>query len=287
VNSALSPSKLGVGVPWIGAIRGAESGSWARWHVKHPLHLSSDPANTPQPDIRSPNPSLDASAAELTAPSAASDAAGMTPPSVFTTALAMLLYNVAYAAHTQALDVPLAGVGDALGNLWALCCAPALGRRSHETGAPAFSVPMNISAQSSGIGGANTGGAVESGMPGMGALLASELGVGTGAGPSNTAFVVTAPSLGSRLPSTIGVGVGVGSGLPPVLPPPTPPGFPLDFAQVLQATAAGPRRAHRDNRGTVKRGKDDDKGRDKRKVEKAANAIAEEDEWDLVEAEAL
>lgn len=43
----------------------------------------------------------------------------------------MLLYDVCYLAHTQAVDVPLAHAGDALGVLWAVCCSPELGRRSH------------------------------------------------------------------------------------------------------------------------------------------------------------
>ena len=53
--------------------------------------------------------------------------------SAFTTALAMLLFDVCYLAHTQAVDVPLAHAGDALGNLWAVCCSPELGRRAHAT----------------------------------------------------------------------------------------------------------------------------------------------------------
>ena len=45
----------------------------------------------------------------------------------------MLLYDVCFLAHTQGVDVPLAHAGDALGNLWAVCCAPELGRRAHAT----------------------------------------------------------------------------------------------------------------------------------------------------------
>ena len=48
--------------------------------------------------------------------------------SSFTTALSMLLYDVCYLAHTQAVDVPLAQAGEVLGNLWAVCCSPELGR---------------------------------------------------------------------------------------------------------------------------------------------------------------
>lgn len=46
----------------------------------------------------------------------------------FTTALAMLLYDVCYLAHTQSVEVPLAQAGEVLGNLWAVCCSPELGR---------------------------------------------------------------------------------------------------------------------------------------------------------------
>jgi hypothetical protein len=48
--------------------------------------------------------------------------------SSFTTALTMLLYNVCYLAYTQNVDIPLAQAGDVLGNLWAVCCSPELGR---------------------------------------------------------------------------------------------------------------------------------------------------------------
>jgi len=112
--------------------------------------------------------------------------------SSFTTALAMLLYDVCYLAHTQAVEVPLAQAGEALSNLWAVCCSPELGRKSHATH--------------------------------------------------------------------------------PLLPPPTPVSFPLDFAQLLQATAANPTRARA--RGTS--------GRERRHTEQ----IVEEDEegWDFVDA---
>ena len=46
----------------------------------------------------------------------------------------MLLYDVAYLAHTQAVDVPLAAAGDALQVLWAVCCSTELGRCAHGTG---------------------------------------------------------------------------------------------------------------------------------------------------------
>ena len=108
----------------------------------------------------------------------------------------MLLYDVCFLAHTQGADVPLAHAGDALGNLWAACCSPELGRRAHATR--------------------------------------------------------------------------------PLLPPPTGLGFALDFAQLLQATAATPARAKA--RGTSGRVG----GREVR-----TERIVEEDEgWDLLDADA-
>lgn len=53
----------------------------------------------------------------------------MIPPQAsFTTAFAMLLYNVCYLAHTQGVEIPLSQAGDALSNLWAVCCSSELGR---------------------------------------------------------------------------------------------------------------------------------------------------------------
>ena len=46
----------------------------------------------------------------------------------FTTAFAMLLYNVCYLAYTQSVDIPLSQAGDVLSNLWAVCCSSDLGR---------------------------------------------------------------------------------------------------------------------------------------------------------------
>ncbi|KAJ6472885.1 UV radiation resistance protein and autophagy-related subunit 14-domain-containing protein [Mycena vitilis] len=143
--------KLGVGVPWIGPQPGR---GWGRWTASHPLHLSlsseSAPASSspPSTDTSPPSSSVDesqylslsssisplsTSVSQLlpgpSSTSATAAAAQETPQ--FTTALAMLLYDVLYLAHTQGLAIPLAQAGDVLGNLWAVCCAPELGRRSH------------------------------------------------------------------------------------------------------------------------------------------------------------
>ena len=172
---------------------GSESGGWARWFNKHPLHLSSSSPNPPQLDETPlPTPTLPLSESYI----------NTTPPpntpSSFTTALAMLLYDVSYLAHTQNVDVPLSQAGDVLSNLWSVCCSAELGRRSHET--------------------------------------------------------------------------------TPRLQPPTGLGFHLDFAQLLQATAAHPRstRVIRRKAGGV--------GHQQRTVD----AVKEEEEgWDMVEGDSL
>ncbi|KAL0957850.1 hypothetical protein HGRIS_000034 [Hohenbuehelia grisea] len=137
--------KLGVGHPWIGAGRGTEGSGLAKWHAKHPLHLSSSGASQSSPRSSSPT-----SFSRVTAPSLKSissddnsDAPGSMADSImqeqpephasFTAAIAMLLYNVCYLAFTQGVDVPLNQAGDILSNLWTVCCSPDLGRRSHET----------------------------------------------------------------------------------------------------------------------------------------------------------
>ncbi|KAJ7852776.1 UV radiation resistance protein and autophagy-related subunit 14-domain-containing protein [Mycena olivaceomarginata] len=86
----------------------------------------------------------------------------------FTTALAMLLHSVLYLAHTQGLAIPLAQAGDVLSNLWAVCCAPELGRRSHACCSYPY-LPLPAPAPVSGGGG------------GLGAGGGAGVGVGGGA----------------------------------------------------------------------------------------------------------
>lgn len=52
----------------------------------------------------------------------------------------MLVYDVCFLAHTQAVDVPLAQAGEVLGNLWAVCCSPDLGRC---VSVPPFFLPLS------------------------------------------------------------------------------------------------------------------------------------------------
>ena len=117
--------RFAVGCPWIGAIRGADPGGWAKWSKKQPLHLSSSSA------MHSPASTLSSSTSESYV-----DANDTESESSFTTAFAMLLYNVCYLAHTQSVEIPLSQAGDTLSNLWAVCCSPELGRRSHQTMTP-------------------------------------------------------------------------------------------------------------------------------------------------------
>jgi len=122
--------KLGVGQPWIRSIKGTESGSWAKYTSKHCLHVSAS----------SPVPVADAASADVPValvPSSSDSYIETRPPpnpsSSFATAYAMLLYDVCYLAHTQAVEIPLSQAGDVLSNLWAVCCSAELGRRSHQT----------------------------------------------------------------------------------------------------------------------------------------------------------
>ncbi|KAF7335765.1 hypothetical protein MVEN_02232300 [Mycena venus] len=148
--------KLGVGIPWIEP----GLGGWGRWTASHPLHLSLSSSPTPTPVSPVPPPhlnppidlslslsqSLSASVSQFLSPTTRDTPSSSQPPQAqrppatpsaeseppqFTTALAMLLYDVLYLAHTQSLAIPLAQAGDVLSNLWAVCCASELGRRSH------------------------------------------------------------------------------------------------------------------------------------------------------------
>lgn len=168
-----SGGKLGFGQPSISAARpgGSESGGWAKWTEGNPLHLplsnlpSSQPSSNPSSPPSSPRRSLSssinlpnalgmrysqstsadsnprpqpipinndsASYLESTQPDAETE-----QPANFTTALSMLLFDVAYLAWTQGVEIPLAQTGEVLRNLWAICCSAELGKRSHETHPP-------------------------------------------------------------------------------------------------------------------------------------------------------
>ncbi len=115
------------------------------------------------------------------------------PQSSFTTALAMLLYDVSYLAWTQNVEVPLSQVGDVLSNLWSVCCSSELGRSVLSFSS--FLSPLSFSD--------------------ILTFRTREL---------NIVLLTDRRSHESA----------------PLIPPPTPASFPLDFAQVLQATSVNP-----------------------------------------------
>ena len=135
---------------------------FCRWSTKHPLHLSSEysglATSPPIPtnsiptgqDLRSsvsvsPESPVDSSILHSKMMSASAtlvmvdrqtpfsepNSLGDTSNESFTTAFAMLLYNVCYLAYTQSVDIPLSQAGDVLSNLWAVCCSNDLGRSVH------------------------------------------------------------------------------------------------------------------------------------------------------------
>jgi hypothetical protein len=96
------------------------SPNFNRWTSKHCLHVSS---SSPAPVADPP-----AALAQSTSDSYLETSPLPTPSSSFTTAYAMLLYNVCYLAYTQAIEIPLSQAGDVLSNLWSVCCSAELGR---------------------------------------------------------------------------------------------------------------------------------------------------------------
>ncbi|KAH7097025.1 UV radiation resistance protein/autophagy-related protein 14 [Auriculariales sp. MPI-PUGE-AT-0066] len=127
--------------PWIRAGSGGESGSWAKWIHSQPLFVLGDKTkgSSITPGATS---SSSSSAGDWTGVTAeATKDRSRTAPESFTTALTMLMYNVAYVAHTQGLEIGLAQAQEVLRNIWAVCCAPGVGRMSHETGRPSLPPP--------------------------------------------------------------------------------------------------------------------------------------------------
>ncbi len=159
-----SSGKLGVGQPWIGAGKGAETGGWARyrsiktrpgyqlltlppitrrWTGKYCLHVSASPPSSSghrtlqqhkqtsspvDPPTLSASPPGNQSMIESTYHEEQPPLESGTGGSSFMTALAMLIYNVTYLAFTQSVDIPLSQAGDVLSNLWRVCCSTELGK---------------------------------------------------------------------------------------------------------------------------------------------------------------
>lgn len=133
--------------PWIQAGPGTDSGSWAKWIHRQPLFIRNDKSKTTSTTPGATS-SSSSSAGDWTGVSAGTQSvvrdvstAKNAPPESFTTGLTMLMFNVAYLAHTQGLEIGLAQAGEILRNIWAVCCAPGVGRMSHETGRPPLPPP--------------------------------------------------------------------------------------------------------------------------------------------------
>jgi hypothetical protein len=90
-----------------------------RWTSEHCLHVS---ASSPAPIADAPT-----TLAQSTSDSYIETQPPPNPSSSFTTAYAMLLYNVCYLAYTQGVEIPLSQAGDVLSNL-CVCCSAELGR---------------------------------------------------------------------------------------------------------------------------------------------------------------
>jgi hypothetical protein len=188
----------------------------SRWTTKQPLHLTATSSSSSSPS--SPPTPLPTSAP----PSSTTLAPLTEPKATFTTALAMLLYNVCYLAHTQSVEIPLSQAGDALGNLWAVCCSGELGR---------YVIHVRVSSR------------------------------------------LTARVRRSHETT-------------PSLPPPTSPSFPLDFAQVLQATTASPAKGRRrvaTRDAMAGAGPDRSTSGVWPPTRRRPERIAEEDGWEVVE----
>jgi hypothetical protein len=142
-------------------LRSSDLNEICRWSTKHPLHLLSEysgsvtsspiPTTTSaEQDLRSSvsvspdspvgssilhSRMMTASAMPVIVDHPAThmdpNSSGDSSNESFTTAFAMLLYNVCYLAYTQSVDIPLSQAGDALSNLWAVCCSTDLGRLVH------------------------------------------------------------------------------------------------------------------------------------------------------------
>ncbi|KAI0366102.1 hypothetical protein BV20DRAFT_1055978 [Pilatotrama ljubarskyi] len=66
----------------------------------------------------------------------------------------MLVYDVCYPTHTQAVEIPLAHAGDVVGNLWAVCCELELGRPAPAPACPHPAVvPARLQPAPAGDGG--------------------------------------------------------------------------------------------------------------------------------------
>jgi hypothetical protein len=143
----------GVGQPSIAAGKGGENGGWAAWTEPYPLHLEKEAQSLVKDMVEAVGSSLGQNVGSASGTSSPNrQGSGLPSPganndrnrqlsnesdkskgdgdqtATFTTGFAMLLYNVAYLAHTQGVDVALSQSGEVLRNLWAVCCSLELGK---------------------------------------------------------------------------------------------------------------------------------------------------------------
>ncbi|KAG2022263.1 hypothetical protein CC2G_000033 [Coprinopsis cinerea AmutBmut pab1-1] len=83
---------------------------------------SSHPTSSTTP-TSTPTSTTPSSAATSSTTSTQNSTSTTSPTPSFTTALAMLIYNVLYLGHTQGVEIPLHACGEVLSNLWRVCCA--------------------------------------------------------------------------------------------------------------------------------------------------------------------
>lgn len=122
----------GVGRPWIHAIQGDEEGGWAKYPTAQPLFPPPPPSSSQgSPSSAQPYDPLPATITAIVgepSPEVLTSHTRLLPS--FTTALAMLQYNIAYLLFTQRVPLPYAmpfsssSPPDALRSLIALCFSP-------------------------------------------------------------------------------------------------------------------------------------------------------------------
>lgn len=144
----------GVGRPWIHAIKGDEEGSWAKYPTPQPLFPppppSSSQGSTSNPQQYDPYPIPTAVAVVVGEPSPELLTSHTRLLPSFTTAIAMLQYNIAYLLFTQRVPLPYtmpfssSSPPDALRSLIALCFSPSdqVGLFSHS----ALRLPYRLAA---------------------------------------------------------------------------------------------------------------------------------------------
>lgn len=144
----------GVGRPWIHAIKGDEEGGWAKYPSPQPLFPPPPPASSQSSTSNAqqydpyPLPATITAIVGEPSPEVLTSHTRLLPS--FTTALAMLQYNIAYLLFTQRVPLPYAmpfsssSPPDALRSLIALCFSPSeqVGLFSHS----ALRLPYRLAA---------------------------------------------------------------------------------------------------------------------------------------------